>query len=195
VAGCATPTGFAGHAPASAATNSQLTFYPDHSMGANHFTVSAAQNSAMANRDDRHACSKIFVYVDILDRSRSCVPGRCDTHVYIYGPGAQGWERQPSRSLDIGNLRNPNVAVWVRSNDKGPNRARWRAAATTLSLRRYLLWPRLSACGLGAACPLFDEQSGWREGSLSAVSAGRTSIWRRGRPNPPVTGKAARCPP
>ncbi len=33
VAGCATPIGFAGHAPASAPANSQLTFHPDHSMG------------------------------------------------------------------------------------------------------------------------------------------------------------------
>ena len=34
VAGCATPTGFAGHASATA--NLKLTFHPDHSLGANH---------------------------------------------------------------------------------------------------------------------------------------------------------------
>jgi hypothetical protein len=34
VAGCATPIGFAGHAPTSATANSELTFHPDHSMGA-----------------------------------------------------------------------------------------------------------------------------------------------------------------
>jgi hypothetical protein len=37
VAGCATPIGFAGHAPTSATANSELTFHPDHSMGADHF--------------------------------------------------------------------------------------------------------------------------------------------------------------
>jgi hypothetical protein len=36
VAGCATSTGFAGHAGATA--NSQLTFHLDHSMGADHET-------------------------------------------------------------------------------------------------------------------------------------------------------------
>src|SRR5262245_4394503 len=34
VAGCATPTGSAGHAGATA--NLKLTFHPDHSVGANH---------------------------------------------------------------------------------------------------------------------------------------------------------------
>ena len=34
VDGCATPTSFAGHAPASATANSKLTFQPDHSVGA-----------------------------------------------------------------------------------------------------------------------------------------------------------------
>jgi hypothetical protein len=34
VAGCATPIGFAGYAPTSATANSELTFHPDHSMGA-----------------------------------------------------------------------------------------------------------------------------------------------------------------
>jgi hypothetical protein len=34
VAGCATSTGFAGHAGATA--NLKLTFHPDHSVGANH---------------------------------------------------------------------------------------------------------------------------------------------------------------
>lgn len=29
--------GFAGHAPVGATANSELTFYPDHSMGADHF--------------------------------------------------------------------------------------------------------------------------------------------------------------
>ena len=36
MAGCATPTSFAGHAPASAATGTKLTFQPDHSSGARH---------------------------------------------------------------------------------------------------------------------------------------------------------------
>jgi len=36
MAGCATPIGFAGHAPTSATANSELTFYLDHSMGADH---------------------------------------------------------------------------------------------------------------------------------------------------------------
>jgi hypothetical protein len=34
LAGCATPTGFAGQAPRSAKTNHELTFNPDHPMGA-----------------------------------------------------------------------------------------------------------------------------------------------------------------
>jgi hypothetical protein len=36
LAGCATPTGFAGHAPGSAKTNPELTFKPDHPRGADH---------------------------------------------------------------------------------------------------------------------------------------------------------------
>jgi hypothetical protein len=40
-AGCATPIGFAGHAPASAAANSQRTFHSDHSMGADQMNAAA----------------------------------------------------------------------------------------------------------------------------------------------------------
>src|SRR5215212_4465183 len=36
LAGCATPTGFAGQALASAKTNPELTFNPDHPVGADH---------------------------------------------------------------------------------------------------------------------------------------------------------------
>ena len=39
VAGCATSTGFAGHAGTTA--NLKLTFHPDHSVGANHMIVFA----------------------------------------------------------------------------------------------------------------------------------------------------------
>src|SRR5215210_4156916 len=37
MAGCATPTSFAGHAPAGAKTNPKLTFQPDHQAGADHY--------------------------------------------------------------------------------------------------------------------------------------------------------------
>src|SRR5215475_11387280 len=37
VAGCATSSGFAGHAGATA--NLKLTFHPDHSVGANHYSA------------------------------------------------------------------------------------------------------------------------------------------------------------
>ena len=39
MAGCATSTGSAGHAPAGATANSKLTFHPDHSVGADHLTL------------------------------------------------------------------------------------------------------------------------------------------------------------
>ena len=39
VAGCATPTSFADHAPAGPTTGAELTFYPDHSVGAGHLPI------------------------------------------------------------------------------------------------------------------------------------------------------------
>jgi transposase InsO family protein len=44
VAGCATSTGFAGHAGATA--NLKLTFHPDHSVGANHCRTSVVLDAA-----------------------------------------------------------------------------------------------------------------------------------------------------
>jgi hypothetical protein len=41
VAGCATSTGSAGHAPAGATANSKLTFHPDHSVGADQMASSS----------------------------------------------------------------------------------------------------------------------------------------------------------
>jgi GGDEF domain-containing protein len=41
MAGCATPTSSAGHAPASATTNPKLTFKSDHQAGADHLDVNA----------------------------------------------------------------------------------------------------------------------------------------------------------
>ena len=46
MAGCATPTSSAGHAPAGATANHELTFHPDHPMGADH----AAPNCSNGTR-------------------------------------------------------------------------------------------------------------------------------------------------
>ena len=45
VAGCATPTSFADHAPAGPTTGAELTFYPDHSVGAGQPQLGVARAS------------------------------------------------------------------------------------------------------------------------------------------------------
>src|SRR3954464_8266791 len=47
LAGCATPTGSAGQAPRSTQTNHALTFKPDHTMGADHYTALEAEGVAL----------------------------------------------------------------------------------------------------------------------------------------------------
>jgi len=49
MAGCATPIGFAGHAPTSATANSELTFHLDHSMGADQASGANGTSGAPAN--------------------------------------------------------------------------------------------------------------------------------------------------